>query len=166
MTSQYKHDGLMGECGAILILANSSPILLLTTPAVSSPKHTVSAGLSQPFSSMQKKKKMPTFLSTAKELTLKLTLGGVDGFRRGNFFYLKAIWNAIKNEMRNNEISLGEFLKNPKMCPPTIWSQLENIIDKLFFLKKHEEETWAGPWQGKKNWSGRSTKNINVKKGW
>ena len=36
----------------------------LLSPAVSLPKHDVSAALPQPFSSMQKKKKMPTFLST------------------------------------------------------------------------------------------------------
>ena len=45
----------------------------LTTPAVSFAKHDVSAGLPQPFSSKQQKKKMPTFLNL---LVLFLELSG------------------------------------------------------------------------------------------
>ena len=40
----------------------------------------------------------------------------VDGFWCGYFFLFESYLKCKSKEVRNNQISLGEFLKNPKMC--------------------------------------------------
>ena len=59
------------------------------------------------------------------------------------FFFFESYLNWKSDEVRNNELSLGEFLKNPEMFKKMVsaWTSIKIIIDKLLFLK--QEEAWV-----------------------